>query len=105
MKKAEKAIAKERIYILIDMAIETVRKDSKLARRYVELARRISMRSRVSIPKEYKYRLCRNCGIVLVPGFNCRVRTRSESGTRVVITCLDCGSHKRYPALKEKMLR
>lgn len=102
---AERDIARERMEILLDLAMKTIRKDSKLTRRYVELARRIGMRSQVSIPREYKQMICKNCGTLLVPGFNCRVRTRSDGGTKVVITCLDCGNHKRYPALKEKSIQ
>jgi len=101
----ERDIARERMEILLGLAKKTLRKDPKLMRRYIELARRIGMRSQVSIPKEYKQRICKNCGTFLVPGFNCRVRTRPDGGTKVVITCLDCGSHKRYPTLKEKNLR
>jgi ribonuclease P protein subunit RPR2 len=103
-REAERDIAKERMEILLHLAMKTVRKDPKLTRRYVELARRIGMRSQVTIPREYKRMICKNCGILLVPGFNCRVRTRPDGGTRVVITCLDCGCHKRYPTTKEKSI-
>jgi RNase P subunit RPR2 len=33
------------------------------------------------------------------------VRVRAEHGTHVVVTCLECGSAKRYPAVKEKRLK
>jgi ribonuclease P protein subunit RPR2 len=102
-RETERDIARERMEILLDLAGKTVRKDSKLARRYVELARRIGMRAQVSIPRQYKRMICKSCGTFLLPGFNCRVRTRSDGGTKIVITCLDCGGHKRYPTLREEI--
>jgi ribonuclease P protein subunit RPR2 len=101
-KEAERDIARERIEILLDLAKKTVKKDSRLTRRYVELAKKIGMRAQVRMQREDKHMICKGCGILLVPGFNCRVRTRPDAGTRVVITCLDCGRHRRYPALREK---
>lgn len=96
------AIAEERIRILYRMAREVFSQDPALAKRYVELAKRIGMRTRVRIPKELKYLTCKKCHNLLIPGANCRVRVRADGGTRTIVTCLMCGSIKRYPATKEK---
>jgi ribonuclease P protein subunit RPR2 len=90
------SVARERIEILITKAREMVEKDPELSRRYVDLARRISERTKVRIPGDLKRYLCKSCGIPMVPGTNARVRLRARDGG-VVITCLTCGTVKRYP--------
>ncbi|MGP8068899.1 MAG: ribonuclease P protein component 4 [Candidatus Bathyarchaeia archaeon] len=96
-------IARERIEILFNHAQRTFPKNRTLANRYIELARRIGMKAGVRLTREQKLRLCKGCGSLLVPGVNCRVRTRSEFGTIVLITCLDCGTKKRYPTVRERL--
>ncbi len=91
-----RTIALERFDILLRLAKEVVAADQGLARRYVELARKISMRTKVRIPAPDKRFLCKNCGLPLVPGRNARVRT-SKGNPRVVTTCLSCGVVKRFP--------
>jgi ribonuclease P protein subunit RPR2 len=98
-------IAEERVDLLLRLAKDAVRSDPSLSKRYVELAQRIAMRSGVRLGPERKQFICKNCKSLLVPGVNCRVRVRAEHGTHVVVTCLECGSTKRYPAVKEKRLR
>lgn len=98
-------IAQERINLLLELARETVKSDASLAKRYVDMARRIAMRSGVRLGRERKQFICKNCGSPLVPGVNCRVRVRSDQGTHVVVTCLACGSRKRYLTVKEKRQR
>ncbi len=95
-------IAEERVGILLKLARDTVRSDPSLSKRYVELAQRIAMRSGVRLGPERKQFICKNCKSPLVPGINCRVRVRTEHGSHVVVTCLECGSAKRYPVVKEK---
>jgi ribonuclease P protein subunit RPR2 len=98
-------IAEERVDILLRLAKDAVRSDPSLSKRYVELAQRIAMRSGVRLGPQRKQFICKNCKSLLVPGINCRVRVRAEHGTHVVVTCLECGSAKRYPAVKEKRLK
>ncbi|MEM3061851.1 MAG: ribonuclease P [Candidatus Bathyarchaeia archaeon] len=105
LKKKEQEIAKERIDLLFRLANKIFHENKSLARRYLELAKRISMRSKVRIPREYRRFVCKSCGNLLVPGVNCKVRIRPEKGTTVVINCLDCGLIMRYPAIKEKKLK
>jgi ribonuclease P protein subunit RPR2 len=101
----EKEIAKERIEILFDLAKKMLKLNPKLANRYIQLIRKISMKTKVKIPLEYKIFICKKCGSLLIPGKTCRVRVRSEKGTKVTFTCLNCNFIKRYPATKEKKLK
>ena len=95
-------IARERIATLLSLARRVFPNDQTLARRYVELARLIGMKSGVRLPRDDKIWICKSCGIILIPGRNCRVRTRPETGTTVLITCLECGKKKRYPTVRER---
>ena len=92
-----KEIARQRIQTLFRLAVETVNEAPDLAQRYVEIARRIAMRSRLRIPKEYRRMICRHCKRFIFPGVNCRVRVQPKREPHVVITCLNCGKHMRIP--------
>jgi ribonuclease P protein subunit RPR2 len=98
-------IARERIEILLRLARQVFLEDPSLSKRYVELAQLIGMKSGVRLPRDAKTFICKRCGNLLVPGRNCRVRIRSETGTTVLITCLDCESKKRYPTVRERLSR
>jgi len=98
-------IARERMEILFKLAREVFSQDQSLAKRYIEIARKIGMKCGVRLPRQYKQFVCKDCGSLLVPGVNCRVRIRSKGGTRVVVTCLVCGFPKRFPASREKRAR
>ena len=92
-KKLEKKIAKERIKILFEMMESMKHEDYELARRYVELARRIAMKYRLKMPKKYKLLFCKKC---LYPYKEGRFRVRIRK-SRVIITCLNCGHERRIP--------
>jgi len=102
---ALRRIAGERIDILLRLARKAARFDADLSKKYVESAIRIGMRSGVRLGHDRKQFICRKCAIALVPGLNCRVRMRSDDATRVVVTCLECGSNKQYPVVKERCSR
>lgn len=87
-------MAEQRIQRLFELAAKAYPQRPDLANRYVDIARRISMRHRVGIPGELKKRVCKECGSFLVPGENSRVRL---DGRNIVISCLVCGAVKRYP--------
>jgi len=96
-----KEIARQRISTLFRLAVETVNEAPDLAQRYVEIARKIAMRSRLRIPKEYRRLICRHCKSFIFPGVNCRVRIQPRREPHVVVTCLKCGKHTRIP-LKDR---
>jgi ribonuclease P protein subunit RPR2 len=87
-----KDIALQRIDRLLEAAAAEFPAHAKRSDRYVELARRLATRYRVPLGKK-KTRFCRNCGTYFVYGTNARVRIKDK---RTVITCLKCGSLRRY---------
>ncbi len=87
-------MAEQRIKRLFELAEKAFAERPDLANRYVDIARRISMRHRVSIPRQLKRRVCKKCGAFLVPGQNSRIRL---NGKNITITCTECGAIKRYP--------
>jgi ribonuclease P protein subunit RPR2 len=87
-------IARERIARLFGLAGTGSAGRQALSDRYVEIARKISMRQRVRIDREYRRQFCRGCSSFLVPGRTSRVRVHDG---RVVVTCLVCGTRRRYP--------
>ena len=95
-KSEERSLAASRIRRLIDLAAAAQREGEPTERisRYVQLARKIGMRYQVSLPADVRRRVCRGCETVLVPGVSARHRT---TGGRMSVTCLACGTIKRYP--------
>jgi len=98
MQRAEiSGIAETRMEKLMAMSRERASSgDPVLARRYVDLARRISMRTKTEMPKEYIY--CKMCLMPMVPCTS-RVRLRNH---KIMIRCLECGDLKRIPYLREQ---
>jgi ribonuclease P protein subunit RPR2 len=92
-------IAKERINELFRQAEEMFDEDPKLSDRYVQIARKISMKLKVRIPPELKRRFCKHCYCYLVPGKNCRVRTHEG---KVVYYCRQCKKFMRFPYKSKK---
>ena len=90
------SVATERFQILLDQAKSMALTDERLSRRYVSLARKISSRTKVRIPRGSKMYLCKGCGLALVPGHNAKIRLHAHT-TGIVISCLSCGAVKRYP--------
>lgn len=88
-------IARERIRILFDEAEKAG--DEKLARRYVDLARRIGMRYNVRMPRDLKRRYCRHCRSYLRFGVN--AASRVKRGV-VTIKCFTCKKEMHYPYRK-----
>jgi len=95
----QKEIALERIKTLFKQAKEIFKKDKSLANRYVKLARELSMKYKVPIPKPLKRRFCKHCYSYLMPSINIRIRTRQG---KVVYYCLECKKYMRFPYLREK---
>ena len=89
-----KKIARERIAILFVQARTAFATHPELSNRYVELARKIAMRQRIRIDREFRREFCRHCSSFLVPGTTSRVRVQ---GGHVVVTCLCCRQRRRYP--------
>jgi len=94
-KKIQNKIANRRIIQLFSMAEKmTFLGDINLANRYVYIARKISMRYKIKIPKEFKHRICKNCYKYLIPGINCRIRIYRG---KLIIYCDSCKKYTRIP--------
>jgi len=100
-KSAQKVVARERIVRLLKLADEMYLRDAELAEAYGELARRIAMRTRVKIPREWRWRYCRKCKRLLFPGVTATVRIDSKSQC-LEIRCGRCGHVNRRPYIREK---
>jgi ribonuclease P protein subunit RPR2 len=95
MKERRRAIARERIQILMDLAEERAMSgDLQHASRYASLARRIGMRYNVRMPGGHKLAICRKCGSYLFSSRTARFRL---TGNRLTRQCLKCGSYYRIP--------
>ena len=94
---ATKQIALQRVHTLFRLAREVVHEDPELAQRYVKIARKIAMGTKLRLPREYRRLVCRHCKSFILPGVNCRIRIQSRREPHVVITCLNCGKHSRMP--------
>ncbi len=88
-----KDIAKERIEKLFEQAEKAVKKDTSKADRYVELARKISIKTRTKIPSNLKRRFCSHCYSYFTSE-NYRVRTREK---KLIYYCLKCKKYTRIP--------
>ena len=91
-KEKDKKIARQRIEELFRLAKSKFSKDAKLANRYVDLARKIGMKSKVRLTKEQKRLFCHNCHFFLMPGFNSRVRV---TGKTLTYFCSNCKKYSR----------
>lgn len=90
----QRKIALERISNLFKMAKEMFKESPKLSDRYVQLARKISMKYKVKIPSSLKRQFCKHCYTFLVPSLNCRVRTKDG---KLIYYCISCKKYMRIP--------
>ncbi len=104
-KEREKDLARQRIARLLRLADEVYPEEPKLGLQYGELARRLALRTKVKIPRRWRWRYCKECGSFLYPGINADVRVRSRRFPHLVIRCRICGGIRRIPYLREKRAR
>ena len=89
----QRKIALERIMALFEQARQRFDEDRGISKRYLTLARKISMKYKISIPSELKRRFCKSCGYYLKPSVNCRVRLQKNK--KVAYYCLECKNFNR----------
>ena len=95
-KEIVKRIARNRILILLKNVERIFLKNQKLGQRYIDIIRNLSKKYRVSIPYEYKMRICNHCKSYLWPGVNCRVRIRKDNNLKITVTCFECKRQMRF---------
>ncbi|MHA1111126.1 MAG: ribonuclease P protein component 4 [Promethearchaeota archaeon] len=96
-------IALERIEFLMETAIKIYSRNSELGNKYVDLARKYSMASKVRMPTKYKNIICHKCKQLLIPSVSSRhrIQSRKKRGSRYVLTCLNC-NHSIHIYFKQK---
>jgi len=87
-------VATQRMWRLFELAKREYVTHPDRSERYVQLIRNISMRNRMSIPREIKRSICKHCYAFLVPGSNALYRLKEGY---LVISCQRCGKKMRYP--------
>lgn len=87
-KNSLKKLAVEKIKILFNEA----KLNPSKADRYVDIARKISMKVNLSMPKEFRRKYCKHCYSYFVPG-KFRVRTRNKM---VIYYCLKCKKYMKF---------
>jgi ribonuclease P protein subunit RPR2 len=94
-KDAQKArdLALQRMERLFSLAAAAHELHPERSDRYVQIARQISTRTRVRMPRHLKRLFCRHCGGFLSPS-SARVRLRDGVLTS---TCLRCEKQTRRP--------
>ena len=98
-RNAVQEIGTQRIEHLISLSTDCLGENDKThARRYLQIAKNIGMKTKTKIPKEFVY--CKECMIPLVPGKNGRTRL---TGGKIVTTCGECGAIKRMPYIRERV--
>lgn len=97
-----KQIAQQRIDVLFGQAEAVGKTNPELAAQYVKSAQKVAMSARFPLPAEFKRRVCKHCGFLLVEGFNVRVRIQQKREPHLVVTCLNCGYNSRIMLKKKK---
>ncbi|MGC9310176.1 MAG: ribonuclease P protein component 4 [Candidatus Aenigmatarchaeota archaeon] len=101
MALSKKEIARERILTLFELAeFELKRENPERTRRYVRLARKISMKVQEPIEKDLKRKFCKKCDMLIIPGVSCGVSANKRTKT-VDIKCFNCNNIKRYSYAKK----
>lgn len=95
-KRKIRDLAIQRAKILYAAAKSIVETDLFLSQKYILLLRRILMKARVSIPKDWEFKICRKCNTLLIPGVTARIRLRSNRISHITYTCLICKNKKRF---------
>lgn len=92
-KEYSKTQAKE----LIQKYLFDARKEFAGSKRKADLlvhkARNLSMSYNLPIPRQLKRSFCKHCYTFLMPGKNCRIRTREG---KVIYYCMECKNHMRF---------
>lgn len=92
-KTSFKVLAKKRIDELFDQAPKLFVESPNYANNCMRLARKISLRYKVSFSREQKILFCKKCERYLFPSKTARVRV---SQGKIVVVCNNCKTISRY---------
>lgn len=93
-------IAKERVALLFEKAKQIFPKDAKRANRYVDITRRIAMKTNLRLTKVQKQSFCKHCYSYLVSGANAIKRIRNGN---IITYCKVCKKYSRIPLPKKPL--
>ena len=86
--------------------------DIGLSRQLFAHLRAVSLKSQIRISSKIKHSICKRCDQLLVPGSSATtyVENKSRNGKKpwadvLVITCMACGTSKRFPVGAKRQLR
>ena len=96
--KYSKKDAREKILEYLQKAKACIKKDPELSNKYVQKARRVSMKNKVRIPSNLQRQFCKYCHTFLLLGYNCRVRNQNK---KMVYYCTTCRRYMRFPIKKK----
>ncbi|RNJ76231.1 MAG: RNase P subunit [Nitrosopumilus sp. H13] len=103
MKPDARAVAIERMQILIESAVRNARSDPALAKRHAGLARKISSRHKIRMPYHLRMVFCKKCKSFMAPGTGSRFRLGGTPKS-VRITCNLCGhTYRKMLTLRSKV--
>ena len=91
-----KLFTNEMIYLL-NLADNISSEDLNLSNRYVHLARKISKKTKVTIPTNFAFKFCRKCNVWWIPSKTVQIRIHS---THITFTCLNCHTVRKKWLLK-----
>lgn len=89
----------QRVNYLYQAAHECIKKNPQnvsLCRYYVYTLKIITRRLCLHLHPDIKRNMCKRCCVLLIPGVTSVVRTRGRRQKHTVVTCLECGTHRRY---------
>jgi ribonuclease P protein subunit RPR2 len=100
-RKQAKGKAAEDISYLLDQAKTSESTNSSFSKKCIALAKKMSSRYKVPLKKE-KHLFCNKCHTILIPGKTAQVRIKAGKNKIKVVTCLECGTIKRFGLSKEE---
>jgi ribonuclease P protein subunit RPR2 len=89
-------IAKERMTILYQKAMDTFPKDSSLSKEYIKNIKQISNHYKVTLSPEMRAGICKKCMLPLIHGDNLEIRVLAKQ-KRLIYRCKKCGSTNSFP--------
>ena len=84
-------IGLERIYRLFELASQNMENHPERAKRYIEIAREIGKKTKVTFPNELKTVFCKKCNSFL----NKKNSTLTKQDSMVIVKCLSCGFERK----------
>lgn len=85
----QRAIARERIKILFDLAKKSFYLHPERSRRYIRLARKIGLRYNLRLTQEQKQLFCKKCNSLLIKGKTLSSKIDKQKNL-IIIKCLNC---------------